>query len=332
MQINSVSNYGLYVNSNKYSVKKDNSNQKINFSGNYIKTPSKAFRAGILSLALAASLLTGCGANKNVSKDKEENFIYYVQEKDTLSSIVRQYIGEDAEWSEVSFYVDEIAEDNGISDPSFLSTFDENGEPLKLDISSLAFEKVKEKLDEKLGVGFSDKLQIVSENINCSPKDLASVIYSESSFDPENVNPKTSAAGLLQFTPDVLSNMGYTTDDVVNMSAINQLDLVEDYFTTRKEANMEDSTSYLDASDLYALVLLPAYVDREVLVSETSENEEDKERYERNKALDIDLNGDISKSDLKDRIALKYKEMLSSFDINSWNKATFDIYRFCMFV
>lgn len=317
MRINSVSNYVPYNCLNKYSVKKDNSNSKVNFGGSHIKTPSKVFRAGILSLALAASLLTGCGANKNVPKDKEENFIYYVQEEDTLSSIVRSYIGEDAEWGEVSFYVNEIAKDNGISDPSSLNAYDENGEPLKLDITSLSFEKVKEKLDEKLGVGFSDRLQTVAENINCSPKDLASVIYSESSFNPENVNPKTSAAGLLQFTPDVLSNMGYTTDDVLNMSAIDQLDLVQDYFTTRKEANMEDLNSYLEASDLYALVLLPAYADREVLVSETSENKEDKERYERNKALDIDLNGDISKSDLQERIALKYKEMLSSFDINS---------------
>ena len=59
---------------------------------------------------------------------------------------------------------------------------------------------------------------------------LASVMSTESGFQPGAKNPKATASGLIQFTEATAKGLGTTTAAIRSMSAVDQLPLVERYF------------------------------------------------------------------------------------------------------
>lgn len=76
------------------------------------------------------------------------------------------------------------------------------------------------------------KLTTVAAGIPIDPNALIGIIYEESRFDPGVINKVgPGAVGLLQFTPDVLTKLGVTQNDVANMSALDQLDYISTYFS-----------------------------------------------------------------------------------------------------
>lgn len=148
---------------------------------------------------------------------------------------------------------------------------------------------------------FMYKIQKVAKSLNCNPNDLLSVMNAESGLDPaaENKSGK-GAVGLIQFTSvaiEELNNHGIpiTKEQLKSMDAVKQLDYVEKYLQIAKQYSFS-SDAKLSAGDLYAIIYLPGRANREVLTSQ-GEN-----YYDWNKGLDINKDGQITKSELTQRV------------------------------
>lgn len=136
----------------------------------------------------------------------------------------------------------------------------------------------------------------VAQRINCDPNDLKAVMYSESGCNPAAVNSSSGATGLIQFMPSTAKRLGTTTQQLKNMSIEQQLPYVEKYLsTTKKDAKIPQSQK-LDAGTLYSLIFLPAFANREILCSAGSKY------YNANKGLDKNKDGQITKTDLANRL------------------------------
>lgn len=153
-------------------------------------------------------------------------------------------------------------------------------------------------LDENLGNGFSEKLEKVSEDLGCNPNDLLGIFYSECGLKPNQASSAGSAVGLIQFMPNTCNELGYTRQQVLNMSPVDQLDLVEKFY---KKYNYYDVP--LTAENMYAITFLPGRANKEVL-TRSGEN-----YYKWNSGLDLNKDGAITKTDLKNRIDKKYNEI-----------------------
>lgn len=156
-------------------------------------------------------------------------------------------------------------------------------------------------LDSKLGAGFSAKCEKVAGYLGCNVNDLLGMMYSESGLKPTARNKSSNAVGLIQFIPSTLKANGYTTEQVANMSAIDQLDVVADIFMKSKKMAGYGENQKIDGGTLYAINWLPAYAKNNTIV--TSSN-----RYY-SSGLDMDKNGAVTKSDLAKRLQSKYNEM-----------------------
>ncbi len=171
-------------------------------------------------------------------------------------------------------------------------------------------DELVEQLDAKLGDGFCAKLEEVAKNINCNPTDLIGMMQSESGINPCAYNNNGGATGLIQFMPSTARSLGTTTSELLNMSAIEQLDYVEQYFSNWTGGSGEKLTG----GDLYTLCFLPAYLDRDVLCS--SSDSSTSSYYRANSALDADNDGKITKEELDLRVENKYQEVLDKYGIS----------------
>ena len=169
--------------------------------------------------------------------------------------------------------------------------------------------QVKTALDNKLGAGFSDKLEQIAKKINCDPEDLVGLMYSESGLNSRAYNSNGGATGLIQFMPATASALGTTTQALSNMSPTQQLDYVDKFFDMVK-GNKFGSNEKLNAGNLYGLVFLPAYAKNDVLCTSSSGY------YSGNKGLDLDGDGAITNKDLTNRVKNKYQEFCRSMGIS----------------
>ena len=90
----------------------------------------------------------------------------------------------------------------------------------------------------KVSSSFADKVISVSDKLGIDPNWLQFVMYNESakSFSPSVTNP-IGCVGLIQFCPDksgldykTIGGKQYKLSDIKNMSDIEQLDLVYEYY------------------------------------------------------------------------------------------------------
>lgn len=162
-------------------------------------------------------------------------------------------------------------------------------------------------IDAKCGAGFAAKVEEIAKKLNCDPNDLLGMMYSESGLNSKAVNGSSGATGLIQFMPSTAQGLGTSTSALANMSPIDQLDWVEKYYDANKKAAGIPDGQRLEAGQLYALVFLPAYANKEVLTVSGHKY------YNANSGLDTDKNGDISISDLTTRVQNKYKELYSAW-------------------
>lgn len=149
---------------------------------------------------------------------------------------------------------------------------------------------------------FVNKVKQIAQRLNCSYDDLLAVMNSESGLNPRAVNSSSGASGLIQFTSVAVQEMNrvygmnLSLEKIRNMSALEQLDLVEKYFKMTKSRAFS-SNARLSAADLYSLCYLPGRATRDVLTHQ-GEN-----YYDR--GLDVNGDGKITKSDLAQRIDRK---------------------------
>ena len=170
------------------------------------------------------------------------------------------------------------------------------------------------KNDGKLGKDFLKRVKKMAKNLNCDYKDLLAVINSESGFDTK-ANNNGVAVGLTQFTSAAIAELKrvhgitVTKEQILNMSALEQLDLAEKYLLIAKSYTF-DKNAKLSAEDLYALNFLPGRANREVLCTKGERDKNGKllGYYEGpgNSGLDKNKDNKITKDELGERIRNKY--------------------------
>ena len=103
--------------------------------------------------------------------------------------------------------------------------------------------------------GFRLKAQSVSSQLGINVDWLYSVIYIECHFRAWDRNPYTGAIGLIQWMPSTLAGMGYTANDIDQMTEVQQLDLVLRYLKPYKG-------KLNTFNDLYLAVFYPVLAGR----------------------------------------------------------------------
>ena len=147
----------------------------------------------------------------------------------------------------------------------------------------------------KLGPEFLSKVKEIAKRLKCDYKDLIGLMNSESGLNPQAVNKRSRATGLIQFMPATARELGTTVDELRNMSALEQLDYVEKYLSNAKNIRFGKNEK-LDAGELYALTYLPARANRSVLAKSHEKY------YTWNRGLDLNGDGKITKSELAQRV------------------------------
>lgn len=176
--------------------------------------------------------------------------------------------------------------------------------------SSVRTQSVSRTSVSGLSGDFVAKAKQVAQRLNCNYDDLLAVMNSESGLNPQAVNRTSGASGLIQFTSVAVKEMNkvygmnLSLVKIRNMSAVEQLDLVEKYFKMTKNRAFS-SNHRLSAADLYSLCFLPGRASRDVL-TQRGEN-----YYSSNRGLDVNGDGKITKSDLAQRIDRKRVSVLA---------------------
>lgn len=134
---------------------------------------------------------------------------------------------------------------------------------------------------------FIRKVNDIATMLSIKPEWLMFVMYFESRLNHKAVNPITKAAGLIQFMPLTAHSLGTTTDELLKMSNVEQLDFVYKYLKPYKGRMIR-------WIDVYLAVFYPAamgkgddYVIKNDLVAR------------QNPIFDINKDLDISVSEIK---------------------------------
>lgn len=158
------------------------------------------------------------------------------------------------------------------------------------------------KLAKRQGYGkeFLDKVKEVAKRLNCNYRDLLAVMNSESGIRADVQNKNGGASGLIQFMPKTAQGLGTTTNELRNMTPVQQLDYVERCIKQSKRMAGFADNARLSGGELYALIFLPARAKREVLTAQGEVY------YSANKGLDANKDGKITKSELDSRVKRFY--------------------------
>lgn len=100
---------------------------------------------------------------------------------------------------------------------------------------------------------FCSKLQSICDKLQISPEWLLAVMYVESRINPYAVNKYSGATGLIQIMPATAKSLGTTTTELLNMTAVDQLDYVYLYlkpYTGKMHSLM----------DVYFAIFFPAAI------------------------------------------------------------------------
>lgn len=113
---------------------------------------------------------------------------------------------------------------------------------------------------------FLPRLKEVAKEIRVPRNWLLTVMFKESRINPFAVNKTSGASGLIQWAVNTAEGLGHSIERVRQMSATQQLDLVQKYLAGRR---------YKSLYDLYLQVFYPAAVNKKnsfVIGSERSED------------------------------------------------------------
>eukprot|EP01025_Chloroclados_australasicus_P050927 TRINITY_DN591_c0_g1_i9.p1 TRINITY_DN591_c0_g1~~TRINITY_DN591_c0_g1_i9.p1 ORF type:complete len:337 (-),score=24.29 TRINITY_DN591_c0_g1_i9:192-1061(-) len=147
---------------------------------------------------------------------------------------------------------------------------------------------------------FRSKVDTIAASLGVEGGELMAIMDFESGISPKAVNSVSGATGLIQFMPSTAQGLGTSSSALKAMSAVDQLDYVQKYF----EQWLSASGSY-DLSDLYMSVLWPRAIGKSssyVLFSSPDI------AYTQNSGLDVDSDGDITKSEAASKVIKKYND------------------------
>jgi len=153
----------------------------------------------------------------------------------------------------------------------------------------------------KVSEAFRAKLLAVAKRLGINPNFLMAVMAFESNIDPKATN-KSGATGLIQFTETTAKALGTTTEKLRGMTAEQQLDYVEKYFSMVMK---QRGSSLSTLEDVYMAVLQPSAVGKPnsaVLFRKGSKE------YDGNSGLDANKDGSVTKDEASARVRGKLAE------------------------
>lgn len=103
---------------------------------------------------------------------------------------------------------------------------------------------------------FIKKMKEISYDLGIPANWLMAVMFKESGLNHRAVNKYSGATGLIQFMPDTARRLGTSTDELKQMSNVDQLDYVKKYYWPLRYK----VKSYTDA---YLAVFFPAAMAKE---------------------------------------------------------------------
>lgn len=134
------------------------------------------------------------------------------------------------------------------------------------------------------------KVGEIASVLSIKPDWLMVVMYFESKLNSKAVNPLSGATGLIQFMPSTAQNLGTTTDELKQMSNVEQLDFVYKYLKPYK-GKMK---SWID---VYLAVFYPVAMGKGDDYKITNAKVVDQ-----NNGFDINKDGTITVSEIKKKI------------------------------
>ena len=100
---------------------------------------------------------------------------------------------------------------------------------------------------------FNKKLTKVADALGIQEGDLRAIIKNESNFKPTAQDPNHVSVGLIGFTGPTAARLGTSKDELLNMSAVDQLDYVYKFY------KMVGVKPGMDRGTIYMLTFLPAF-------------------------------------------------------------------------
>ena len=157
---------------------------------------------------------------------------------------------------------------------------------------------------KKVTNDFIARVLMICDNLKIEPDYLMSCMAFESAetFSPSIKNAAGSGAtGLIQFMPRTARGLGTTVEELAKMTAVKQLDYVEEYFRPYKN-------KLIMLSDVYMAILLPSAVgkpENHVLFNSGK-------AYRQNSGLDKNRDGQITKAEAASKVYDKYVKGLKT--------------------
>ena len=170
-------------------------------------------------------------------------------------------------------------------------------EALKFDGSTLILESQIPWNTPEAKAAFKNKVIAISQALWINPNHLMVVMNAESwlQYDIQNQS-WGSAHGLIQFMPKTLELLGSSTEQLKNMTAVQQLDLVKQHYTSYKDKNINT------LENLYLATFFPVALWKEdSYVFETSELKKDVVA-QWNPWIDWNHNNEITMAEFKDYV------------------------------
>ena len=110
-------------------------------------------------------------------------------------------------------------------------------------------EVIERRHKEIKNVHFTNEEMNVMSNIctdlGINVADLLIVIENESNYNYKAVNPISGAVGLIQFMPNTLKDFNLTTTQLLNMTVIEQLYVIEKYYSRYTKYNLDSPMKLL---------------------------------------------------------------------------------------
>lgn len=149
----------------------------------------------------------------------------------------------------------------------------------------------------KVSAEFLAKAIRTAYEIGADPSEFMAAMAFETggTFSASIVNKQSGATGLIQFMPSTARALGTTTELLVLMDEVEQLDWVKKYFVQNGYAGRIGNLP-----DLYMAILWPKAIGKPpdyVLISD-----EDGKAYIQNKGLDLNADGNITKTEAADLV------------------------------
>ena len=144
---------------------------------------------------------------------------------------------------------------------------------------------------------FTDKVRYISEKLDIDPNWLMWVMYFESTLNPKALNKVSGATGLIQFMPSTARGLGTSTADLLQMSAVEQLDYVYNYLRPYKGR-------MFNMIDVYFAVFFPVAMNKPAdYILQTSSLSASKIASQ-NAGFDLNRDGKLTRSEVEAKVSV----------------------------